>query len=81
MAERFAFYGLNGNLIMYLTNELREPTPTAAKNVNTWVGVTSLFPLFGAFVADSFLGRFKTILFASIIYCTVQLNSDQQFHL
>ncbi|XP_010095972.2 protein NRT1/ PTR FAMILY 5.4 [Morus notabilis] len=70
MAERFAFYGLNGNLIMYLTNELREPTPTAAKNVNTWVGVTSLLPLFGAFVADSFLGRFKTILFASIIYCT-----------
>ncbi|XP_039037297.1 protein NRT1/ PTR FAMILY 5.4-like [Hibiscus syriacus] len=68
MAERFAFYGLAGNLITYLTNILGEPVATAAKNVNTWVGVSAIFPLLGAFVADSFLGRFKTILASSLIY-------------
>ncbi|MFQ6646510.1 hypothetical protein Gotur_018965 [Gossypium turneri] len=68
MAERFAFYGLAGNLITYLTNNLGEPVVTAAKNVNTWVGVSAIFPLLGAFIADSYLGRFKTILASSVIY-------------
>ncbi|XP_021297007.1 protein NRT1/ PTR FAMILY 5.4-like [Herrania umbratica] len=68
MAERFAFYGLAGNLIQYLTNNLGEPVATAAKNVNTWIGVSAIFPLLGAFIADSYLGRFKTILASSFIY-------------
>ncbi|XP_028781034.1 protein NRT1/ PTR FAMILY 5.4-like [Neltuma alba] len=67
-AERFAYQGLASNLITYLTNVLRQPVATAAKNVNTWVGFSSLFPLLGGFVADSFLGRFNTILLSSFIY-------------
>ncbi|XP_075643214.1 protein NRT1/ PTR FAMILY 5.4-like [Castanea sativa] len=70
VAERFTFIGLASNLIMYLTDELHEPTSTAAKNVNTWVGVSCVFPIVGAFIADSYLGRFKTIVVASFIYCT-----------
>ncbi|KAF7137556.1 hypothetical protein RHSIM_Rhsim07G0067100 [Rhododendron simsii] len=68
MAERFAYYGVSGNLIMYLTRVLGQTTSTAAKTVNVWRGVSAIFPLFGAFVADSYLGRFKTILLSSIIY-------------
>ncbi|KAK3228806.1 hypothetical protein Dsin_000687 [Dipteronia sinensis] len=71
MAERFAFFGLASNLIINLTNVLHEPTGTAAKNVNTWVGISNIFPLLGAFIADSFLGRFNTILLASLIYIMV----------
>ncbi|KAI9156802.1 hypothetical protein LWI28_012471 [Acer negundo] len=71
VAERFAFYGLAGNLITYLTNVLHEPTATAAKNVSTWMGVSAIFPIFGAFIADSYLGRFKTILLASVTYFLV----------
>ncbi|KAK4592238.1 hypothetical protein RGQ29_016667 [Quercus rubra] len=70
VAERFTFCGLASNLIVYLTDELHEPTSTAAKNVNTWIGVSCVFPIVGAFIADSYLGRFSTILVASIIYCT-----------
>ncbi|XP_004308589.1 PREDICTED: protein NRT1/ PTR FAMILY 5.4-like [Fragaria vesca subsp. vesca] len=68
VAERFAYYGLAGNLIMYLTNELHQPTATAAKNVNMWIGLSSLFPILGAIVADSYLGRFKTIIYSTCIY-------------
>ncbi|XP_023887644.2 protein NRT1/ PTR FAMILY 5.4 [Quercus suber] len=68
MAERFAYYGLAGNLITYLTNELHEPLTTAAKNVNTWIGVSTLFPILGAFIADSYLGRFNTIIISSVIF-------------
>lgn len=71
MAERFAYYGVAGNLINYLTNELGEPTATAAKNVNVWVGVSAMFPLLGGFIADSYLGRFKTIIASSAIYLAV----------
>ncbi|KAK4269505.1 hypothetical protein QN277_022654 [Acacia crassicarpa] len=67
-AERFAYQGLASNLITYLTNILHQPVATAVKNVNTWVGVSSLFPLLGGFVADSYLGRFNTILLSSFIY-------------
>ncbi|KAK4411134.1 protein NRT1/ PTR FAMILY 5.4 [Sesamum angolense] len=68
VAERFAYYGVAGNLFMYLTKVLGQPTATAAKNVNTWQGVSAIFPVVGGFLADSYIGRFKTILLASIIY-------------
>ncbi|KAJ7982344.1 protein NRT1/ PTR FAMILY 5.4-like [Quillaja saponaria] len=68
VAERFAYIGLSGNLITYLTNVLHQPITMAVKNVNTWVGVSSLFPLLGAFLADSCLGRFTTILVSCLIF-------------
>ncbi|KAH6824501.1 SNF2 domain-containing protein / helicase domain-containing protein / F-box family protein [Perilla frutescens var. hirtella] len=68
VAERFAYYGVAGNLFMYLTKVLGQPTAAAAKNVNTWQGVSALFPVVGGFLADSYVGRFKTILISSIIY-------------
>ncbi|KAK7283938.1 hypothetical protein RIF29_13688 [Crotalaria pallida] len=67
-AERFAYQGLASNLIIYLTHVLNVSDITAVKDVNTWIGVSALFPLLGAFIADSYLGRFKTILFSSLIY-------------
>ncbi|KAI3976565.1 hypothetical protein MKX01_008423 [Papaver californicum] len=68
VAERFAFYGTSGNLITYLTDVLGESTAKAAQNVNIWSGVATLLPLLGAIIADSYLGRFNTILISSFIY-------------
>lgn len=68
MAERFAYYGVAGNLIMYLTTVVGQPVAEAAKNVNSWNGVSSLALLVGAFLADSYLGRFKTTLLSSSIF-------------
>lgn len=79
-AERFAYQGLASNLIQYLTNVLNEPITQAAKDVNTWVGASSLFPLLGGFIADSYLGRFNTILFSSLIYLLVSQFFFFHFH-
>ncbi|XP_019185422.1 PREDICTED: protein NRT1/ PTR FAMILY 5.4-like [Ipomoea nil] len=68
MAERFSYYGVAGNLITYLTTVLGQPTATAARNVNTFLGVSALFPILGAFLADSYVGRFKTIVVSTSVY-------------
>ncbi|MFS8000603.1 putative proton-dependent oligopeptide transporter family [Helianthus anomalus] len=43
----------------------------AAENANTWSGTALLLPLFGAFITDAFLGRYLTIIIASLLYVLV----------
>ncbi|MCL7034700.1 hypothetical protein MKW94_027928 [Papaver nudicaule] len=66
--ETMAYYGIASNLITYLTGPLHQSTATAAFNINIWSGVVWMLPLFTAFVSDSYLGRYHTILFSSLIY-------------
>ncbi|XP_004308641.1 PREDICTED: protein NRT1/ PTR FAMILY 8.2-like [Fragaria vesca subsp. vesca] len=66
--ERLAFYGLSANLVLYFKNHLHQSSAAAAKSISNWTGTCYLTPLIGAFLADAYLGRYKTIASFTIIY-------------
>ncbi|KAM7266020.1 hypothetical protein ACFE04_003703 [Oxalis oulophora] len=67
-SERLSYFGIATSLIIYLTKVIHDDLKTAARSVNFWSGVTTLMPLLGGFIADAYLGRFRTVLLSSIIY-------------
>ncbi|GLU11472.1 hypothetical protein SLE2022_282130 [Rubroshorea leprosula] len=66
--ERLAYYGMSTNLILYFKHKLNEHSSVATTNNQNWSGTCYITPLIGAFLADSYLGRFWTIFWFSIIY-------------
>ncbi|WVZ97979.1 hypothetical protein U9M48_043474 [Paspalum notatum var. saurae] len=66
--ERMAFYGVASNLVVYLTTQLQEATVPSVRNVNNWTGAVWMTPIAGAYIADTFLGRFWTFTVSSLIY-------------
>lgn len=63
--EKLAYYGLVPNMILYLTVEYGMGTTEAANILFLWSAATNFFPLIGAFIADSYTGRFPLIGFGS----------------
>jgi dipeptide/tripeptide permease len=63
--ERLATFGLLANFMVYLMRVFHLEQVTAANVINIWSGVTNFAPLVGAFISDAYVGRFKTIAFAS----------------
>ncbi|XP_026442208.1 protein NRT1/ PTR FAMILY 5.10-like [Papaver somniferum] len=72
--ETIAIYGVASNLMTYLTGPLHQSTATSAININVWSAVVWVLPLVGAFVADTYLGRFRTIKISSFIYLVVNIS-------
>ncbi|XP_019188319.1 PREDICTED: protein NRT1/ PTR FAMILY 5.2-like [Ipomoea nil] len=66
--ERMAYFGISSNLVLYLTRELHEGTVKSANNVTNWVGTVWMTPLLGAYIADTYLGRYWTFIIAAAIY-------------
>ena len=74
VGEKLAVVGFQTNMINYLTQQLHMPMTQAANTLTNFSGTASLTPLLGAFMADSFAGRFWTITIASVIYQIVRLH-------
>lgn len=64
--ERVASIGLQSNMIMYLTREYNLEATTAAYILFVWSAVSNLMPVLGAFVADSYAGRYRMVGFGSV---------------
>uniref|UniRef100_A0A8I6WFN1 Uncharacterized protein n=3 Tax=Hordeum vulgare TaxID=4513 RepID=A0A8I6WFN1_HORVV len=66
--ESVAFFGISKNLVTYLTSVLHESNIDAARDVSTWIGTNFLMSLVGAFLADTYWGRYKTMVVSLSVY-------------
>ncbi|KAK9029476.1 hypothetical protein V6N11_026591 [Hibiscus sabdariffa] len=55
-----AFFGVSVNLVLFLTRVLDQDNADAANNVSKWTGTVYLCSLIGAFLSDSYWGRYLT---------------------
>ncbi len=92
--ERFSFYGMRNILVQFLITSLLLQELTAdgrageAKDImhSFMIGVY-FFPLLGGWLADRFFGKYRTILWFSLVYCAGHLclalfeNSREGFFL
>jgi POT family proton-dependent oligopeptide transporter len=68
-AERFSYYGMMSILTIYLSRELKLGDTGAKEIVHLFATAVYFLPLFGAWLADRWLGRYWTILTISMFYC------------
>ncbi|XP_042028952.1 protein NRT1/ PTR FAMILY 7.3-like [Salvia splendens] len=63
-----AFFGVGVNLVLFLTRVMDQDNASAANNVSKWTGTVYLFSLLGAFLSDSYWGRYKTCAIFQVIF-------------
>ena len=76
-AERFSYYGMNSILTIFMTKYLLDKMghlsvlqPANAEAwYHTFVSVLYILPIIGAILADAVFGKFKVVLWLSIVYC------------
>uniref|UniRef100_A0A8C6THS8 Solute carrier family 15 member 1 n=1 Tax=Neogobius melanostomus TaxID=47308 RepID=A0A8C6THS8_9GOBI len=71
--ERFSYYGMRAVLVLYFTYFLNWDDDFATSIYHVFVALCYLTPILGAIVADSWLGKFKTIIYLSIVYALGQI--------
>ncbi|KAB2072130.1 hypothetical protein E1A91_A08G278700v1 [Gossypium mustelinum] len=65
--ERVATLGLSPNMIVYLRREFGMETAKAANVIFFWSAATNFTPIIGAFIADSYMGKYRMIGFGSVL--------------
>ncbi|NXC41142.1 S15A1 protein, partial [Penelope pileata] len=70
--ERFSYYGMRAVLVLYFKYFLRWDDNLSTAIYHTFVALCYLTPILGAIIADSWLGKFKTIISLSIVYTVGQ---------
>jgi POT family proton-dependent oligopeptide transporter len=67
-AERFSYYGMSSILTLHMVNRLGLGPAAAERNFHLFGFALYLTPLLGAWIADRFWGRYRTILWLSFGY-------------
>ncbi len=81
-AERFSFYGMKSILQVHMTNLLLPLSATAISAAahdaastqasayyHQFVAAVYFFPILGSLLSDGWLGKYRTIMLLSIVYC------------
>ncbi|XP_055627524.1 peptide transporter family 1 [Toxorhynchites rutilus septentrionalis] len=66
--ERFNYYGMRTVLVLYLTRKLDYDDDTATVMYHSFTTLVYFMCVIGAIISDSWLGRFRTILYLSVVY-------------
>ncbi|KAJ4768223.1 Major facilitator superfamily protein [Rhynchospora pubera] len=67
ICERLSTMGIAVNLVTYLVGTMHVPSAESANIVTDFMGTCFMLCLLGGFIADSFLGRFRTIAVLAVI--------------
>ncbi len=77
-AERFSFYGMRTLLTVFMANYLwlmgdtvgaRMSDAEVTERFHDFVFLVYVTPLFGALLADFFFGKYRIIMWLSVVYC------------
>ncbi|XP_071822395.1 solute carrier family 15 member 2-like [Apostichopus japonicus] len=66
--ERFSYYGMRAVLVLYLTNVLLLEDSRATALYHIFIMLCYFTPMFGAMIADGLLGKYRTIMYISLLY-------------
>uniref|UniRef100_H2UFI5 Solute carrier family 15 member 2 n=1 Tax=Takifugu rubripes TaxID=31033 RepID=H2UFI5_TAKRU len=66
--ERFSYYGMKAVLTLYFLTYLKWDKDLSTAVYHAFSSLCYFTPILGAVIADSWLGKFKTIVYLSIIY-------------
>ncbi|NXH18761.1 S15A1 protein, partial [Bucco capensis] len=70
--ERFSYYGMKAVLVLYFKYFLQWDDNLSTTIYHTFVALCYLTPILGAVIADSWLGKFLTIVSLSVVYTVGQ---------
>ncbi|KAM9582752.1 solute carrier family 15 member 2 isoform 1-T1 [Trichechus inunguis] len=66
--ERFSYYGMKAVLTLYFLYFLHWDEDTSTSVYHAFSSLCYFTPILGAAIADSWLGKFKTIIYLSLVY-------------
>ncbi|XP_036098714.1 solute carrier family 15 member 2 [Molossus molossus] len=66
--ERFSYYGMKAVLTLYFLYFLHWNEDTSTSVYHAFNSLCYFTPILGAAIADSWLGKFKTIMYLSLVY-------------
>lgn len=66
--ERYSYYGMRSILVIFLVSYFHMQNSDATADYHIFAGLCYLFPVLGAYISDRFLGKYKTIIYLSMLY-------------
>ena len=68
LAERASFYGMKALLVLYMIDKLGYTDANSSTVASFFTAACYLLPIAGGYVADRWLGKFRTIIYFAIPY-------------
>lgn len=69
-AERFSYYGMKAILTIFMVDYLNMTDSVSSEWFHNFNSAVYFLPIFGALLSDFVLGKYRTILWLSLIYCS-----------